>query len=132
MARVTATEVRQLIELDSGFSDSDLAAFISAANVLTNQVNTEGGITDTTQLKEIERWLAAHFSAIRDVRSDSEDVSDGPSQKFQYKVDLGLAQTQYGQQAMMLDTSGYLSGLNKEAKEGKKRASIQHLNPSDS
>ena len=61
--------------------------------------------------------MAAHFVAIRDVRSASETA--GPvSQSFQHRVDLNLNQTQYGQQALILDTSGYLASLQNMALEG--------------
>jgi len=84
------------------------------------------GYTDT-RLELIERWLSAHFIAIRDPRVASEGA-EGLSQSFMYKVGLGLQQTTYGQQAMLLDTKGGLSSLNGDSNSGKGRtAGITYL-----
>lgn len=124
--RVTVTEVKQIIEIDSTIVDADLEVFITSANILTNKVNVDGGITDASQLKEIERWLSAHLMAIRDLRVDSEKA--GPvSQKFQYKLALNFNVTMYGQQALILDTSGTLATLQRDASRGKIRASLSTL-----
>lgn len=107
--RVTEEEVKAIIDVDTAITD--ISPFMTAANLLVTNVCTSTSLSDDL-LKEIERWLAAHFIAIRDVRSDSEGVGNVKI-KYQYKVDLNLAQTQYGQQAMMLDISGALIRLNK-------------------
>jgi len=113
--RVTVAEVKQIIDIDSAIVDANITIFINAANIFTNLVNTTGGMTSTTQLKEIERWLSAHLVAIRDMRVASEKA--GPaSQTFQYKVDLNFNVTVYGQQALLLDTTGTLASLQKQAK----------------
>jgi len=115
MARVTATEVKEIVE--TTIIDAEVDTFIIVANLTTNRVNTEGGITDAATLKEIERWLSAHFVRIRDIASASEKA--GPvAQSFQYKVDLNFNQTQYGQQALILDYSGTLASLQKQAEDG--------------
>jgi len=124
MARVTATEVKQI--LDTSLDDAIVDVFIIVGNQLTDSVadNDSEGLLDSARLKEIERWLSAHFTAIRDVRADMEKAGD-VSQSFQYKVDLNLNQTQYGQQAILLDITGYLARLQKEAEDGGKvRASM--------
>lgn len=116
-ARVTVDDVKLILDVDTSITDPMVTVFISAATILVDKVEDDGGITDEVQLKEIERWLAAHFVAIRDVRSASEKA--GPvGQSFQYKVDLNLNQTQYGQQALILDTSGVLAGLQAQASGG--------------
>jgi len=115
--RVTAAEVAEIYEYDSDITSTEIDIFITSANILTNKVNTVGEITATTQLKEIERWLAAHFVCIRDPQAASEKA--GPvSQKLQEKVALNFNQTRYGQQALILDTSGYLASLQKSAEDG--------------
>lgn len=115
--RVTADDVKVIIDIDENISDARIVIFIKSANILTNNVNTIGGLTDADLLMEIERWLSAHLVAILDVRSASEKA-DEVSQKFQYKVDLGFNQTQYGQQALALDTTGYLAGLQEDSQNG--------------
>ena len=117
--RVTANDVKEILE--TGLADSVVDVFIISANLLTDKIaiaDHEGALS-SSHLKEIERWLAAHFVAIRDVRVGREQA--GPvSQHFQYKVDLNLNQTQYGQQAILLDVTGYLANLQATAEDGKK------------
>jgi hypothetical protein len=107
--RVTDDDVKEIIDLDD--SRTDLYPFIKAASLIIDNTCTSPLLSDELK-KEIERWLSAHFCAIRDVRASSEAVGT-LRVGYQYKVDLNLAQTQYGQQAMMLDFSGALSRLNK-------------------
>lgn len=117
--RTNATNVKAIIEVDSSIivSDSDLDAFITTANELVTEIctGTTNGPTPVytaTRLELIERWLTAHFYAIRDPRAKSEKAgSVGVS--YRGKTDLNLALTHYGQQAMMLDTNGGLSRLDK-------------------
>jgi hypothetical protein len=117
--RTNATNVKAIIEVDSSIivSDSDLDAFITTANELVTEIctGTTNGPTPAytaTRLELIERWLSAHFYAIRDPRAKSEKAgSVGVS--YRGKTDLNLALTHYGQQAMMLDTNGGLSRLDK-------------------
>jgi len=115
MARVTVAEVKQIIEIDSTISDTDLGVFITAANLVVTNTCIDSALDDTT-LKEIERWLSAHFIAIRDMRSDSEKAGE-VSIKYQYKLGLRLEVTMYGQQAMLLDFSGALSALNNQKRK---------------
>ena len=116
MARTTSEEVALIIEVDESIS---LTPFIEAANALvTEKCSTDD--YDATRLELIERWLSAHFYAIRDARPTNERAgSVGAS--YQSKVDLGFDVTHYGQMAMRLDTAGGLAALNAEAKKGGSR-----------
>lgn len=117
MARTTAVLVRGIIETDDT-SIPDLDPFIEVANELVTELCTDSSYS-TTRLELIERWLSAHFYAIRDPRPSSEKA--GPvSVNYQYKVDLNLYVTTYGQQAAILDTAGNLAALNKRMKDGTK------------
>ena len=118
MARTNATNVKAIIEVDSSIivSDSDLDPFINVANELVTEMCTGANGPDTdysvTRLEYIERWLSAHFYAIRDPRAKSEKAgSVGVS--YDTKVGMNLSLTTYGQQAMMLDTNGGLARLDK-------------------
>lgn len=119
MARVTDEEVREIIDIDSTITD--LTPYITIANIVVNK-NCVDSSLDDAQLKEIERWLAAHFVCIRDPRSASEKAGS-VAISYQYKLGLGLQSSQYGQQAIMLDSSGALARLNK----GKKPTKIQFV-----
>ena len=109
MARTTPELVAGIIEVDTAI---DLSPFILPANELVTELCVPAGYSDE-RLELIERWLSAHFYAIRDPRPVTERAG---SVWFtaQSKVDLFLSVTHYGQQAMMLDTAGGLANLNKQ------------------
>ncbi len=109
--RTTYAAVALIIEVDANVS-TDLAPFIEVASQMVTDICTNYDPAYTAdKLELIERWLAAHFYAIRDPRVDDEKA--GPvAQSFQYKVDLNLAVTTYGQTAMTIDTEGGLGALN--------------------
>jgi len=126
MPRTTTELVLTILEIDPQLLD--LSAFIEPANELVTEllepIKRPNGTKwhSDIRLELIERWLAAHFLRIRDMTVASEQA--GPvNQRFQYKVDLRLNVTLYGQQAMLLDTSGTLLALN----DGKHRASVAWL-----
>jgi len=120
--RVTADEVKELIDVDD--SVTNLYPFIEAANRTINNICTSTNLTAADK-KEIERWLSAHFTAIRDPLRANEKA--GPvSESFQYKLGLGLRVTTYGQQAILLDHSG---ALGRWADGKKTLASMYTLNP---
>ena len=116
--RVTGVEVKEII--DTTLTESQVAPFITAANLTVTDILGASTVLSAGQLKEIERWLAAHFVAIRDPRISAEKT-EGASATYQGKTAMGLDSTTYGQQARMLDTTGALTGL------GKKKASMHVL-----
>lgn len=116
MAYTTAAQVATIIEVDDTI---DLDAFIDTAHELVEELCTDSGYT-TTRLELIERWLSAHFYAIRDARIKLERA--GPvAAHYQHELGLNLADTMYGQQAMLIDTAGSLAALSKRAEEGKRK-----------
>lgn len=127
MARTTSESVSEIIEVDSTIS---LTPFIEAANALVTECCSTDDYDDT-RLELIERWLSAHFYAIREARTTQERV--GPvSESYQSRVDLGFDVTHYGQMAMRLDTAGGLAALNEQIKKGGKGvAKIEWLGTED-
>lgn len=125
--RVTADEVKEILTIDPTILDAEIDVFIKSANILTNKVATDGPLTDSDHLMEIERWVAAHLVAIRDMRVAQEKAGE-VQQSFQYKVDLNFNVTVYGQQALVIDTTGVLAKLQADAKNGGKiKASLYTL-----
>jgi len=114
-ARVTTDEVKEIIDT----SISDLTPFITVASQQVDRIDTAGGLSAAV-LKEIERWLSAHFVAIRDARSTKDAIGDS-SHTYEGKTGMGLEFTRYGQQAKMLDTTGTL------AKLGLRRAATTYI-----
>lgn len=118
MPRTTAEAVggeEGIIEVDDSIS---LEPFIEAANELVTEicaaVMQDDGVTpfhSNSRLELIERWLSAHFYAVRDPRAHVEQVGLIRSH-FESKVEYGLKNTRYGQQALRFDTSGALAAFD--------------------
>jgi hypothetical protein len=106
---LTSAMVFQLFpELDSSV---DVSPYITTAEALAGKVLSEEGYT-AAYLLQIEVYLAAHFAAVSYLRWGQEQTGASQEQK-QYKVDLSLNLTVFGQQAMILDTSGKLAKLQR-------------------
>lgn len=138
--RITAAQVQAILDFDP--SITNLTPFIAAAEQLVDRVcaNSPGGqetgspsfvgnpvVYSAQELATIETWLAAHFVAIRDPLYAS--TSMGPASKSVIRSGgMNLAQTPYGQQAMLLDMNGGLAWLDKHISQGRRaRAGIVHL-----
>lgn len=107
--RVSEAEVREIIDVDATLS---LTPFITVASLLVDEQVAPGGAS-TAMLKEIERWLAAHFVAVRDPRETSKGIDSASVSYEAMRMGEGLKGTRYGQQALALDSSGKLTDLNK-------------------
>lgn len=109
-ARTTVELVGGIIELDDAI---DLSPFIEAAAALVDSIeeDDEDNILTPTRLELVERWLSAHFYAIRDPRPTSERA--GPvSASYQSQVGFGLKLSHYGQMAIVFDATGTLKALS--------------------
>ena len=127
--RVTEEEVGSVIDWDC--TNIDLKPFITVANVIADKVSScasDKGLSLTSaQLKEIERYLAAHLYALRDAQYQSKST-ERASATFQGQTGMGLDLTWWGQTAKVLDFSGCLAAYSAGA-----RASLSWLGkaPSD-
>src|SRR3990167_7086656 len=125
MARVTVAEVEEIFDTD--LTDAQITAFITVANILvTNTCATSTSpALDTDELKEIERWLAAHFADIRDPIGLRIKMGNAEQWSFPAAVTTawgkGLNLTPYGQMAIAIDRSGKLAALG--LRKGSFRAS---------
>lgn len=115
--RVTVAEVKEIIETVA--SDAAIGAHITAANLIVTR-NLAGSDLGDDTLKEIERWLAAHFVAVQDMRKKSESIGDS-SETNMGNAGMGLDFTPYGQQVKLLDATGTLATI------GQKRAFFEVL-----
>ena len=111
--RVTSAEVAKIIDTDSS---TDIDAFIGIATLIVDEEldNTAVGHT-VARLKDIERYLTAHFIAFSNREHEAQEVrlgAAGVSRRFDFKKDMGLNNTTYGQTALFLDTSGVLATLD--------------------
>lgn len=115
--RVTLDEVKEIIETD--LNNTSINAFILSANITVTAILGSDTVITTAQLKEIERWLTAHLIASsKERQAHSEKVGDA-NITYEGKTGKGLDSTTYGQQVMLLDTTGKIV-----SNIGKKRASI--------
>lgn len=87
-------------------SKESAVTFINAAHVMVWE-RLEGKGLSENRLKLIELYLAAHFAAIT-FPVASFEAAGKVQESLQYKVDLGLDYTKYGQQAQLFDSSGTL------------------------
>ena len=108
--RATDEDVRAYVSLGSSISTTP---YISAANALVEANLASSGLSSTI-LTQIEIFLAAHFAVLstergglrRDAFGDSSQSYQTISEKF-----TGLNTTRYGQQAIVLDTTGTLAAI---------------------
>jgi hypothetical protein len=111
MPRVSDPEVKAIIETD----DTDLAPYIYAASAVVDKHLLSQGVASET-LKEIERWLAAHFLAAKEQQAAQESYGNS-SATYQGQTGLGLDGTQYGQRAKLIDPTGNLARASLDSVE---------------
>lgn len=116
MARVTDAEVKEIIEVNP-FLIPTTDPFITTANILVDELLLTLGYSDPL-LKQIELYLSAHFTGMKQRQLDSEEFGDSEND-YIGEVGKGLEFTQYGQQAKVLDFQGGLADV------GKPKAQIQ-------
>lgn len=122
MARVTATEVLEII--DTTLEESEIDVFINTANLLTNSYLGDSSLSEEL-LTEIEKYLSAHILSVKDQRVKAEKI-DVLSFTYTGTFGTGLKNTQYGQMAILLDTTGILGDIAEDG--GKQKASISMVN----
>ena len=107
MARVTEDEVKAIFPYPD---NADLTPFIDSAHLVVEGTLGSEGLSEDL-LKEIERWLSAHFASARYSVNSKEKVGDVDVTK-QGKWGMGLDSTDYGQKVKLLDPTGKLDELD--------------------
>ena len=114
MARTTPAAVQSILGRNYTVN-KDVAPFIATATVVVDDLVAEAATNALTvsaaKLERIECFLSAHFYGHDDQFFQSKSV-EGASATFQGQFGKNLESSQYGQSAMMLDTTGYLARLN--------------------
>ena len=108
-SRVNGTEVKEIIDVELTVDQCE--PFITAANLFVTGYLSDKGLS-TALLKEIERWMAAHFICKFDPREQVVRI-DTIEVNLEGTTGMGLMSTGYGQQAVILDTSGTLAAVAK-------------------
>jgi hypothetical protein len=112
--RVTPDEVKEIMDGLTA-TDSIIETFITAASAVIDQVFAGDTVISSTLLKELERWLTAHFIASTIFRMASEEKLGEAQMKYTGKWGENLASTSYGQTVKLLDITGKMSQVGKSA-----------------
>jgi hypothetical protein len=104
-------------------STLDPMPFILTATVVVDVYLGSVGLP-ALQLAEIERWLAAHFLEVAEPSLVAKRLGDTSVTMDKMKLGEALNGTRYGQQVLLLDTSGTLSQVAGTEAVGIKRATI--------
>lgn len=112
---VTRDELLQVCkEIDTDTPVAETTRFIQSAHIVLKD-RVDGKSTNPNSpatMALIELYLSAHFAAITYAPTSSQSVGK-LQESVQRKLGLGLENTTYGQQAMMLDRTGILKKINK-------------------
>ena len=111
MARVTEQDVLDI--MDNTLDEDEISAHLLSANVFVTATLGDKGLSDEV-LAEIERWTTAHMVASTKDRVSKEEGAGGAYIKWAGFWGKNFESTQYGQTALLLDTSGTLVALQKE------------------
>lgn len=111
MPRVTDAEVKSLID-----TQRDTSPFIDTASLVVTESIAPKGLSDD-RLRQIELYLAAHFTTLAEERGGLAMSRTGDSEERYAVGDLGRGfnMTRFGQQALALDSSGALASLSTSA-----------------
>lgn len=124
-ARVTVEDVKEILETQ--MEPAHISPFITLATLMVTESVAPFGICSAARLTQIELYLAAHFTTLRDPKVASESTDEGRSTlRYEGKFGKNLDSSRYGQTAMFLDETGELAKLAK----GKQRAVIAKVGTS--
>jgi hypothetical protein len=115
MPRTTSGAVQGVLGGDYN-PDYPLEPFIATASAMVDALLVYAAdieVTVSATVAElIERWLAAHCYSVMDQPFESNTTAQS-SARYQGRTNMYLESRHYGQQAIMLDPTGYLRALNK-------------------
>lgn len=107
--RTTVELVKKILD-DTELEDPVIESYIDGANIFVD-ANLSGKGLGTALLAEIERWIAAHMIVSTRERMAAVEGAGGAEITYTGKWGEGLAGTPYGQNAVILDTTGTLLAM---------------------
>lgn len=118
MPRITSSELREVEDCNPAHK---LQSFIRMSNILINQLHAAdtGNLADDDTLKQLELLVAAHFYRSKHQRYTSKNTGRAGG-TFQGQTAMVLMGTDPGQDACLLDPTGFLANRSKEAQDGQK------------
>jgi hypothetical protein len=107
--RTTAAEVDQIMDLESSVTDTTIERYITMANALVDELLGTDTSLSSTLKQEIECNLAAHFIASTIARMGAVERLGEARVDYTGKWGEGLKSTPYGQNVLLLDTTGKMA-----------------------
>lgn len=110
----SVAEVRSIIT--TSLTDDQVTAAIETATLVADGCPSIA-LMDATRQKAIVKWVTAHFISVQDeVKPSSRTLASksiGDASESYVNASLGeqLRSTRYGQQALLIDTSGCLATI---------------------
>lgn len=120
MPYTNSTAVATLLGGQNYDGSTDLDQYIDSADVLVSNIpqwatDKNINISDAS-LEIIERWLACHYYACMNQQAANQSVATGGiSMSHQGQTTMRIESTRWGQRALELDFTGYLSMINRRA-----------------
>jgi hypothetical protein len=108
MALVTAKEVKAIMD-DCSIEDPKIDVFIIAAHSIVSLVFKNDTVLGSVAIKEIERWLTAHFVTNTLQKYTIEEKLGEATVKYAGKYEAFLKSTPYGQTVLQLDITGKMA-----------------------
>ena len=112
MARTSSALVEQIWQQDTNVSN--FGPFIIAANIVVTNAFANKSV-DASILKEIERWLSAHFATVLEPSVLEEEHDEAKLKYALPKMGDGLQASMYGKMALSLDPVGALLEIGKRS-----------------
>jgi len=113
--RVTEQEVLDIMDSGVDLSSTQITAMITAASSVIDTIFADDAVVDDALLKELERWLSAHYIASTLVRMAAKEKVGQAEVTYIGKWGEMLKSTPYGQVLLTLDTTGKLAKVGKRA-----------------
>lgn len=114
-ARVTRSEIITMAQLDASLGTvADVAK--SIATVIVDERVAVLGVHSENALRNIELFLACHFATLSAEKGPKASETIGEAtERFHDIYGAGLNATRFGQQAILLDTTGTLGSMSAQA-----------------
>lgn len=94
---------------------AQVESYITAANLIVTD-NLANESFSTAKLKEIEAYIAAHAVAMDDPEIAKEKIGQDTEATYNMgKLGEWLQRSRYGEMAVLMDTSGKLASIGKQA-----------------
>lgn len=112
--RTTAAEVLQILD-SCTLSSTIIDVFIASASRLVDVVYEDDTTMTSSQLEDVELWLTAHMISSTLHRTTSKETIGDTSVSYTGYWSKNLESTPYGQMVLILDTTGLMGNVGKQA-----------------